>query len=482
MNNEKTNATEPGKESENAPTSPNLASDWKPVPNSPDGIEAKKPENGESPTSDNLAFDQIDAFYDSDSGLFYRRNDRGDYQKAPIGSISRFLRSTGFSSKTPEGASMSPKDSAIEFIETHKKVDFAGPLAGYPVGVREIHGVTVLVTEAAKLIQPKRGEWPTLQCVFEGLLGEEQCQWFYCWLKVGAGALRANRQRPGQALVIAGPPRCGKSLCQAIITELLGGREAKPFSAMTGKTDFNSELFGAEHLTIEDEAASADPRIRKTFGSEIKKITVNRKHRCHKKNREAITLYPLWRLSITLNDDVSSLQVLPQLEDGIRDKLMLLKAKDFTLPVDTSEPAGEEILWNKIESEFPAFLHYLLNDFSIPSAWKESRCGVRYYHNPELLELIDATSDEYKLLELIDDAGLWDLSTGGAWNGKASELEDKLRTTHGVMAARIFSYSSACGQLLAQLKNKTDRVKSRKRDGYTIWTINPPIRNDRADD
>ena len=447
---------------------PKLAKEWK---TPPEATEANSNPADDSPPS----FETLDAFFDPDSQSYYRRNEASEYQKASIGSISRYLRSLGFSSKTAEGQTLSAKDRAIEYIETHCKVDYAGSLAGQSVGFREIRGRKILVTDSPRLIEPKAGKWETLRAVFEGLLGAEQSGQLYAWLKFAIASLRAGELRGGQAIVIAGPAGCGKSLCQAIITQLLGGREAKPFAAMTGKTDFNSELFGAEHLMIEDEAASADPRVRKTFGHEIKKVTANKGERCHKKNREAFMLFPFWRLSITLNDDAGSLQVLPQFEDAIRDKVTLFKATPFRMPVDTSRSDGEDLLWRALMDELPAFVDHLLNLFEIPADWIDSRFGVLAYQNPDLLEMIDSTSDEYKMLELIDGAKeLFDLDSCESWEGKASAVEEKLIDHYRVTARRLFSYNSACGQMLALLKAKTKRVTSRKLEGYTLWTITAP--------
>ena len=59
----------------------------------------------------------------------------------------------------------------------------------------------------------------------------------------------------------------GKSRLQNLITPLLGGRVANPYHYMTGKSNFNSELFGAEHLMIEDEPASTRIEARRNTGS-----------------------------------------------------------------------------------------------------------------------------------------------------------------------------------------------------------------------
>ena len=413
----------------------------------------------------------IDAFYDHSATSYFRRDTDGRYIRATVASLRRYLKSLGLSTK---GGKDGPTevDRAMEEIETTRNVDYAAPLAGHRSGLREFHGRRILVTDSPRLIDPIPGSWENLRAIFSGLLGDAQCAYFFAWLKIAVEAVREERQRPGQALVIAGPIRCGKSLVQSLITEILGRRSAKPYAFMTRRTDFNSELFTAEHLMIEDEAASSDPRIRKLFGSEIKGLVVNRDQRCHKKNREALTLKPIWRLSITLNDDPASLLVLPQLEEGLKDKLMIFQAKRVEMPIDTGTPAGEETLWRILTGELPAFLHYL-EGFEIPADMREPRFAVKSYHNPDLLQLMDAATDETRLLELIDLA-LFDDPTAGEWEGLAAQLEVILIDRFGPQAKRLFYYGSACGHLLGHLERIAKRVTRRTREGRTLWRILPP--------
>ena len=89
-----------------------------------------------------------------------------------------------------------------------------------------------------------------LRQIFEGMFKTEkidQTPYFYGWLKQGLHQFYNRRWSQGQVLAMAGPKHSGKSLTQFLITEMFGGREAKPFMFMTGRTDFNSELFEAEH-------------------------------------------------------------------------------------------------------------------------------------------------------------------------------------------------------------------------------------------
>ena len=120
-------------------------------------------------------------------------------------------------------------------------------------------------------------------------------------------------------MALAGPAGCGKSLFQSIITETLGGRVAKAARYMQGGTDFNGDLFEAEHLALEDEFMSARISDRLQLGASIKNFCVStRKQSCHRKNRQAVTLPAWWRVSITLNDDPEAMRVLPPLDDHIQ--------------------------------------------------------------------------------------------------------------------------------------------------------------------
>ena len=412
----------------------------------------------------------LDLHFDDRGQCYWRRDEGGRYIKASVASARRYLKTLGYSPKSEDG-SPSALDRALEFVETCQNTYYAGALAGYKAGIYTINERRILVTSSPHFVDPVPGSWDTLAAIFDGLLGAEQCRWFYPWLRIAIEAGRLNRHRRGQALIIAGPPNCGKSLLQAIITELLGGRSASPFAFLCGRTEFNSETFAAEHLTIEDQAASSDPRVRKKFGHELKTLVANLKHRCHAKNREALDLTPIWRVSITLNDDPASLLVLPQWEDGLADKLMLFHARAFKMPVDTSMPAGEETLWRQIRSELPAFVHHL-ETMAIPEDMKDSRFGVRFYHNADLLALMDAQTDEMKLLELID-AKLFADPQAGPWEGFARELEEELAGLSGLRP--LLTSGNTCGLLLGALARKKVRVEMLlKLHGSQRWRVHPP--------
>jgi hypothetical protein len=308
--------------------------------------------------------------------------------------------------------------------------------------------------------------------ILQGLLGDgRQLDYFYSWLKIAWETLLAGLHMPGQAMAIAGPINSGKSLLQSLITEILGGRNGKPYQYMAGETPFNADLIRAEHLIIEDEQASPDLRTRRKLGSHIKNITVNGDQRCHQKGRTPVMLRPFWRLSISLNDQPEDLLVLPPIDRSLGDKIMLFRAKAVAMPMPTSPAPERKVFYDALVAELPAFLHWL-GEWSIPEDIKCDRYGVKAYHHPDLLKEIDANAPEARLLQLIDD---YVLIGRDVWEGTARGLEAILtaadsRCNH--QARQLFTQVNTCGTYLGRLADKhPDRVIKARKSEERRWII-----------
>jgi hypothetical protein len=349
------------------------------------------------------------------------------------------------------------------------------------------------VTSSPSIIEPKQGQWPLILAVTDGLLIHEtlavkdglpiheitdQTPYLFGWLKIAYEAVRDRKLMPGQALAIAGPRESGKSLIQALITEILGGRAAKPYQYMTGATTFNSEHFGAEHLMIEDESASTDIRARRNLGAAIKNLTVNTVQRCHGKNRTALSLTPFWRLTISVNEEPENLMVMPPIDESISDKIIMLKAYRSDMPMPTSTPSEREAFFKALRAELPAFLYDLMR-WEIPEKLKNARFGICAYQHPELLEALNDIQPELQLLSIIDQDLIFGMDNND-WSGTAERLEQKLTDQEAAFnhkSRKLLYYSNACGTYLGRLaKHVPERISSRKVNGTTIWTIIGPAR------
>jgi hypothetical protein len=274
--------------------------------------------------------------------------------------------------------------------------------------------------------------------------------------------------------VLAGPKNCGKSLFQDIVTELLGGRTGRPFSYMSGKTDFNSELFGAEHLVIADENSNRDMNSRRLFGSRIKDYTVNTSMHCHGKFREALTLTPCQRLTISLNDEDDNLLILPPIDESLSDKIILLKIYIPEFPLDSSGVVNRQSLWETIKDELPGLIHHI-EQFKIPPKLRDSRFGLTGFQHPILMESLEELNPEGKLLELIDHHLL---NEKKSWEGTTTELERELLDYYSDCrrrAEKIIKSTPETRTYLMHLKKKhPNRISTRESNGKSLWVIRQP--------
>ena len=421
-----------------------------------------------------------EVYFDFNRGNYWTRNGRNGWIMVNETQIKRMLRSTGISDKRIAFAEVSPLDLRLLDIQERMDVHYSGPLAGYNAGIYPVGEKRILVTESPKLVLPVRGEWPILYKLIEGLLVNGDCDqrpYFYGWTKVSVEALLKQQIRPGQTLALCGPHNCGKSLLQNLLTLLLGGRAAKPYQFMAGLTPFNADLFEAEHLQIEDDQSSTDIRARRNFGTNIKAFCVNESHRLHDKGRRAVNgLKPFWRVTITVNDEPENLMVLPPLDDSLEDKLLLLRAFKRPMPMPTDSNEERAAFWATLQSELPAFVHFL-KAWTIPAELRSSRFGVKHYHHPELVEAIDSLAPEQKLLILLDGE-LFTTPAAGAWHGTAAGLEIRLtgadsRCAHE--ARKLLSWPTACGVYLGRLaKRMPGRIAHDRHEDSREWIIQPP--------
>src|SRR5438067_2514840 len=220
---------------------------------------------------------------------------------------------------------------------------------------------------------------------------------------------------------------------------------------------------------IEDVAESTDMRTRRHFGALIKAFAVNREQHCHGKKVQALTLTPLWRVTMSLNDEPERLLVLPPLNEDIADKVMLLKVRKRNMPMSTNTPEQMEAFWNALMAELPAFLHFLQN-WEIPADLQSPRFGITHCHHPELVAGLADLTPEQQLLEMIDQEIFHPaVKQITPWVGSALEVQKRLTTDTSVcqrQAQTLLHSPVSCGTYLSRLeKDPSNRVTSRRING-----------------
>lgn len=365
-------------------------------------------------------------------------------------------------------------------IQRYAAVNFAGALAGYKEGLVIQGDTRILVTSSPKFIAPVPGNWDMLRGILEKMFGDVQLPYVYGWIKKALEMFAAQTWMAGQVLVLCGPVESGKNLFGFLLEKLFGGRApGKPYDYMTQRTSFNSEFMGCELLTIEDEVSHTDIQARRAFGAMIKDIAVNTSRRLHRKHAEALTVVPLQRLLISLNNDSERLLVIPPVESDIEDKLMLLKVDKHPMPMPTQTAKAKAAFSDALLAQLPAFVDFLQN-WQIPACLVSDRFGIKYYHHPDILDGLHELSPEEKLLQLIDEVLFSLFMTKNDWSGKAVDLDRKLKNSHSKdvqrEAEKLLPSVATCGKYLGRLANRhPDRVTMHPgHAGTRRWTITPP--------
>lgn len=452
-------------------------------------------------------------FYDGKSYLY--GDNRQIFHTMDFRSLHRRLIADGFFELTDKGKPI--VDPFVTLIQDKRAVRYAGALAGFSAGIHELDGGRrILVTETIRPVEPMKGDWNVIRSILNGMLVTEkvdQRPFFYGWLKIFAASYFASLEKgmnttliPGQALVLAGARDSGKTLVKSLIKEMFGGRSAHPHQFMLGGTAFNAELAEAPLLEIDDQAASKDPRDRSHFAAKIKEFTVGGSLRVHPKYQKPIDLRPCVRLLICLNDEPSAVMVLPPLDPGVEDKLMLLQVETHPMPMPTGSTDERNAFWQTLKGELPAFMHFLLHEFEIPSEIRSGRFGVRHFHHPHIVAALEDFAPESRVMEMIDelfatgkfsiggenvDPRSFDLgedealrqmeqSTGPRripWTGRASEFENIVRARFERWdTERLFRYGNSAGMLLRTLSMKhPERVEADTMvRGQQRWKVSPP--------
>jgi len=426
------------------------------------------------------------AFYEKGGRLFWIQTSHRAWIPVDTSSVKRHLKAWKFI-HFHHPVQLSPQEQELNRIQTDCAVDYVGGVAGYRKGLRRICSHDVLVTSEPLLLAPTEGDFPLIRRFLEGLLNEpddgiDQRDHLYCWLKTSLQSLYAGEASLGPAMILVGPAHAGKSYLQTIITMMMGGRSANPYQYMTGQTPFNSELFQAEHLSIEDQMAPGRASEQVFFTQKFKEFCVNERRSCHRKGREQITLCSYCRVTVSVNEEPHCLETLPRLMEDVKDKLMILRAGHRRIPVRKKDESIASF-HNAVRKELPCFIEHLLYHYSIPDHLREPRFGFSMFHHPEVLIKMNSSKPEFKLLQLIDRQ-LFKPEEGGVpakdpWIGRASELEFKLMTpgtSTSYEARALFTSPNACGYLLSLLeKLKPEQFTSRMVDKYKQWKISPAV-------
>ena len=386
-------------------------------------------------------------------------------------------------SRTAKGDNPSPMDREIDRLIHEDYVDYSGPLAGWPRGLYHQGGRRVLITGDCPIpLKGGGGDFPVLEGLLLNGLGEMQYTHLMMMCHLARRRILTQHWHPLPALALVGARNSGKSFTQRIVTLLLGGRAEKPHLFMSGGTPFNGQLFGSEHLMLEDETGKTDAMSRRHLGEAIKAMLFARTVSCHPKGRPAISLEPYWFMTLSINSDPEHLLVLPPIDASLKDKLTILRFEHAARNVPKNQDETEW-LESVLAVEMPALIAGVdaLEPDKLHPSLRDSRTVLKAWQHPEVLAQVSELTPEAQFLAILEDVLFIEGTTYGAptipqpWSGTAEALHRKLRdSSYGRQIDKLLSWPTACGVYLSRaMQEHPQRFKQSRDNKKRLWTIYP---------
>lgn len=421
----------------------------------------------------NLGRAASDVYFD---GKNYWEMQAGRWETSVRADICLRLKGRGLSDRCAKGQTQSDVERVLDHIQQVNRVQGAAPLINYAPGLVDLQGRRILNIQDLMPTQPKEGtgnpadDFPWMWQFLNGLFPHPELKpldHMLAWLKRSYQVVLNHKRYMGQAVFLCGPKNNGKTLlCLRIIAPLMGNRIGNPIDFMTGETSFNSELFGAALLAVNDEDSPNSENSRKRMLARLKGLVVNPSHKYHAKFEKPVTIDWTGRIFVTLNDDPGSVGMLMEVERNTADKQNFFASQAYQGEYNgkKGEFPPQDELEKIIERELPLFAWWLLNIYVVPGdIIVNDRMGVKSYFDPRILQLADQQTFSSNLDELLDvwmsvDA-YWQDDTNQTWEGTPTALLTALQTnmeTTGI--AREWTQQKVAKSLTSLAKRENGHI------------------------
>mgnify|MGYP003627552764 CR=1 FL=1 len=327
-------------------------------------------------------------------------------QPIPRDQLVLELRQRGFRFKPRKGEPISEVENAVLVISNQNRINEIAPVIfRRNERVVEFNGARILNSSNIKPIEPSGDgdpkNWPFLNAFFDQFFEDStpirSKYYFFAWFQRFYLAVLNNQEDQGQACILVGPAKRGKTLLSNKIIAAAVGGYADASDYLSGGSKFNKELGRAAAWVIDDTVSAASFQDQRKATELIKRGVANPRISFMAKHVDAITIPWSGRIIVSLNDDANSMGVIPTMDSSNRDKLMAFKISKqyFKFPV-------KKELEKTIDEELPHFLAWL-------SEWKppeevldDDRFGVKSFIDTSIAYAAYDNSSRSQVAELVD--------------------------------------------------------------------------------
>lgn len=265
-------------------------------------------------------------------------------------------------------------------VEQFNRVDAAQPLHFLPKGVvKDMRGNRILNTSNLELMPPSQVsggvDYGDGFPIFGAFLRElfktpAQLAHFIGFISYFYKACYQKEKSKGQVSFIAGPAGVGKSfLVNAILGRIFDGTTSAGAYFINGDM-YNANLYESNIWVLDDEIGSPNSQGMARYANLLKQIAANRSFIFRDMYTTGSTIEFYGRMFVTINEDFRSLEVLPDIDVNVKDKVNLYQC-------GATKTTPREVL-QAFEQEGPFFCRYLL-DYEIPASDQNARFGINSY-------------------------------------------------------------------------------------------------------
>lgn len=201
---------------------------------------------------------------------FFKHLD-GTAKPIPRDQLVLELRQRGFKNKPKKGEFVSEVDAAIILVSNQNRIDEIAPVVfRRQTRIVPYNGMRILNSATVEPIHPAEDgditKWPFLNGFFDQFFVDSTPirtkYYFFAWLQRFYKAFLNNREDQGQACILVGPAKRGKTLMSNKIIAALVGGFADASDYLSGGTKFNKDLGRAACWVIDDTVSAASFQTR----------------------------------------------------------------------------------------------------------------------------------------------------------------------------------------------------------------------------
>jgi len=343
-----------------------------------------------------------------DGRSYYRKIDNLWQSVAKEDFVKYLCAVKGLDSGKGKGESASETTRAEVFVQLHRRVAGVVPRVFDPRDVIDINGQRFLNIAYVRPLEPsdESQEWganfPWCARFLETRFDDHERVVMLAWWKRFYGSALAGDLLPGHALFLVGDVNIGKTLFSNKMIGASVGGFADASSHISKDSEFNRELVGCALWTIDDGQVAADPVSHRKFSEAVKRVVATPTVVYRAMRQDGQSTVHNGRLLITLNYDAYSMQMIPDLETSMEEKVIVERFRSGPFPDPPAACAHATRPYEAaIASELPCLLRWLL-DWSPPAAiMGDERLGVASYINSDMRSKALYSGDVGDLLEIV---------------------------------------------------------------------------------